>query len=1482
MTIFSKLFFGRVRKNNPAKAISRRLELLGLEDRITPATISVNGSNEVLIQLVGTEVISNLNTSINGSIITINTLGSSPNTGSGTGLTVNSDSIFVDTGTGGLTGFAGIKVLGVSGSVNRNDVTIGATGIDLSSAPGAANQSLTIDLPQATIDQDTLTVQGPIKTKGSGNASLTSVFVDIRANGAITTSSTGNAFITALEEIKTAANVTTANGNITFTGDTMLAGNVEINTTAGNVLFNGRVYGDQITTGNFGLKANAGSGTFTVVNDVGYRIITSPNIYPLSYLKVATTNASAQAISLNGSKIHVDSGEVNLSAGGGITITGEVVATSVNASSTAGDISFGDQVQTSHIGGFTSTTAADKATKIADAINVLNGASATINGNLVVNHASNAIIDVTATGAISITGNVTAATAGNDFEFSVENGVITVSGMIGSDAVPLGFFSASGNISSTLSAFTANGGVFSQEIYLGSFGKSVDFAGAVKLASGGTTSTGLFVDAIGAGTITFGKSIELTDANAPISLSTDDGAITVNGSITGKNGITILANGNGNITLAGAVTTDQINGAVNVESGTGNILIKGAVNTLGSAASIAIDTTTSGNITIDGNISTSGGGNILLGAEISGVATGRGNFTINGTVTTTGTTSSGSIFIETGGEGTLTINKDVSTGSATSPGNIFLDVVGTQVNILNVSKGVNITSAGQIEFVTQGSTNTITLGTGVNVRSVGSVIDSTIGSGGGILNLAGNITTTNGDIVINDNIVNLGDASSLKTGGTGKLITITSVQGNQNLNLNATGSITIGTVGSVTPLDTLTIENSQGTTFSGNFNAANVVISDTSNGAGIQFQGDSTVISKKFTTTTKGYNVLLGDSPTDAVVIAGTPEFLNLGAVSMLGNISLPAGGAITAGTTSTVALGGTIVSGGYFNISSVVSTTFANNTQLILNSSAFPSTIVSPIILNNSGNGSLKLLGVGTLNLSGDSSIGATTGDSIDVINGKLNVTGKLGSGAQVNLTNGTISGAGGTIGALNSLVGNVSPGGTLSTGTINLNAATNYNVVITGSNTAGNLQTAAAIQLGGAVLNLTSVASGLRIGNQLTIINNTAASSTPINGTFAGLAEGATVSAKDASGNTVNFTISYKGADGFTGNDAVLTVTSVIPSQSAPSQPMVAGQPALNKFTAVGADAGGGPLVTITFPNGTYTSFFAYASTFTGGVRVALGDVNGDGSIDVITGAGPGGGPQVNVYNVNSLSGVVTLQSSFFAFSAPSFTGGVYVAAGHTNGDIYDDVIVGAGATGGSRVQVYAGSASGVITSSTLNDFFAYSPAFTGGVVVAAGNRDGDLNFIDEVITAPASNGGWNIKSFNCDGTGNTPTLVDNFFAFNNRTAVGGLSLAVGDFNLTNIADLVIGTSNGGYGVILDNATSGIAGVPFAGFAGVIRAGIAEDSNGVDYAVALAGPTGGPRISVFGVGPTSLVETDNLFVMNPSFTGGLFGTPTLAETVV
>ena len=68
---------------------------------------------------------------------------------------------------------------------------------------------------------------------------------------------------------------------------------------------------------------------------------------------------------------------------------------------------------------------------------------------------------------------------------------------------------------------------------------------------------------------------------------------------------------------------------------------------------------------------------------------------------------------------------------------------------------------------------------------------------------------------------------------------------------------------------------------------------------------------------------------------------------------------------------------------------------------------------------------------------------------------------------------------------------------------------------------------------------------------------------------------------------------------------------------------------------------------------SFFAFEPTFTaGGVRVAAGDVNGDGLSDIITGAGPGAGPHVKVFDSQSLN----VLHSFFAYE-PNFTGGVFV---------------------------------------------------------------------------------------------------------------------------------------------------------------------------------------------------------------------------------
>jgi FG-GAP repeat len=61
-----------------------------------------------------------------------------------------------------------------------------------------------------------------------------------------------------------------------------------------------------------------------------------------------------------------------------------------------------------------------------------------------------------------------------------------------------------------------------------------------------------------------------------------------------------------------------------------------------------------------------------------------------------------------------------------------------------------------------------------------------------------------------------------------------------------------------------------------------------------------------------------------------------------------------------------------------------------------------------------------------------------------------------------------------------------------------------------------------------------------------------------------------------------------------------------------------------------------------------------------VAALDVNGDGRADIITGAGPGGGPHVRIFDgLTGLQLQANTNDSFYAYDA-LFSGGVYVGAG------------------------------------------------------------------------------------------------------------------------------------------------------------------------------------------------------------------------------
>jgi hypothetical protein len=192
---------------------------------------------------------------------------------------------------------------------------------------------------------------------------------------------------------------------------------------------------------------------------------------------------------------------------------------------------------------------------------------------------------------------------------------------------------------------------------------------------------------------------------------------------------------------------------------------------------------------------------------------------------------------------------------------------------------------------------------------------------------------------------------------------------------------------------------------------------------------------------------------------------------------------------------------------------------------------------------------------------------------------------------------------------------------------------------------------------------------------------------------------------------------------------------------------------------------------------SFFAFDPAFTGGVFIAVRDFNGDGILDIIAGAGAGGGPEVRIFNGNGL----TVIRSFFAY-AEDFTGGVSVANIDFNGDGVLDLVTGAGPGGAPHVKVFDGASGNIIS-----QWFAYPVSFTGGVYVAAGDIGNDGNI--EVVTG-AGTGGAPVVAVWDPYTG---ALLAQFMAYAEDFS-GGVRVGVSDGNFDGILDLVTGAGPGG----------------------------------------------------------------------------------------
>jgi hypothetical protein len=153
-----------------------------------------------------------------------------------------------------------------------------------------------------------------------------------------------------------------------------------------------------------------------------------------------------------------------------------------------------------------------------------------------------------------------------------------------------------------------------------------------------------------------------------------------------------------------------------------------------------------------------------------------------------------------------------------------------------------------------------------------------------------------------------------------------------------------------------------------------------------------------------------------------------------------------------------------------------------------------------------------------------------------------------------------------------------------------------------------------------------------------------------------------------------------------------------------------------------------------------------YEGNVNVAMGDVDGDGILDLIVGAGKDHAPEVVVYAGASIRGRGTFGTELARFQPfdSSARGGVSVAAASIDGTMSDNIIVGSGPGIASEVKVYQVPLA--VSSSTGPTLFAAFKPYgedRSGVSIAAGFVDFSTGR-ESIVTAPGPGMRARIKVF------------------------------------------------------------------------------------------------------------------------------------------
>jgi hypothetical protein len=244
-------------------------------------------------------------------------------------------------------------------------------------------------------------------------------------------------------------------------------------------------------------------------------------------------------------------------------------------------------------------------------------------------------------------------------------------------------------------------------------------------------------------------------------------------------------------------------------------------------------------------------------------------------------------------------------------------------------------------------------------------------------------------------------------------------------------------------------------------------------------------------------------------------------------------------------------------------------------------------------------------------------------------------------------------------------------------------------------------------------------------------------------------------------------------------------------------------------------------------------YGAQYSVGVNVAVGDISGNGYADVVTGANAGN-PDVHVYSGKDIAQATfnptgsSLLAQWFAYGL-QFNVGVNVAVGDVNGDGYADVVTGA-SIGNPHVKVYSGKAiatgsfqNGNAENNILAQWFAYGLQFNIGVTVAVGDTNAD-GYADIITGATAGNphvkvfDGKAIATRTFDGNNPDASVMDQFFAYQLQYNVGA-AVGAADFSGDGHDEVITGPTRGSphYRVVPTSET-GILPPSYNGMEGIL----------------------------------------------------------------